>query len=304
MRYSSDLIVESLRSQLSESTINEAKVVTFDGKVNPNFGHAVIMAGGAGSGKGTALKSVIMLQGKIFDVDELKKLYVKGAKSGVFDDERNGDYNFKNPDDVSLLHQKVKDLKLKDKREEAFFKSIMADKLPNIIFDITGDEESKITNIAKMCKTIGYKVSLVWVVANREEAFIRNMKRDRTVPDEVFHSTHNNVKASVFGFLEGQGAKFCDYAWIVFSSGADAKELSAEEKKALEQNRVIALEKKGSTFVVPDKVYRKVMVVTGRNEIDPKAPKNYLSQGDFRKDFDKKVDAVRGGSMTVRKQRF
>ena len=229
MRYSSDLIVESLRSQLDESTINEAKVVTFDGKVNPNFGHAVIMAGGAGSGKGTALKSVIMLQGKIFDVDELKKLYVKGAKSGVFDDERNGDYNFKNPDDVSLLHQKVKDLKLKDKREEAFFKSIMADKLPNIIFDITGDEESKITNIAKMCKTIGYKVSLVWVVANREEAFIRNMKRDRTVPDEVFHSTHNNVKASVFGFLEGQGAKFCDYAWIVFSSGIDAKKLSPEE---------------------------------------------------------------------------
>lgn len=86
MRYSSDLIVESLRSQLSESIINEAKVVTFDGKVNPNFGHAVIMAGGAGSGKGFALKNIIMLQGKTFDVDELKQLYVKGAKSGVFDD--------------------------------------------------------------------------------------------------------------------------------------------------------------------------------------------------------------------------
>jgi len=51
-----------------------------------------------------------MLQGKTFDVDELKQLYVKGAKSGIFDDERNGDYNFKNPEDVSLLHQKVKDL--------------------------------------------------------------------------------------------------------------------------------------------------------------------------------------------------
>lgn len=56
MKYSSDLIVESLRSQLNNDTINEAKVVTFDGKVNPNFGHAVIMAGGAGSGKGFALK--------------------------------------------------------------------------------------------------------------------------------------------------------------------------------------------------------------------------------------------------------
>ena len=43
MRYSSDLIVESLRSQFDVTDINEAKVVTFDGKVNPNFGHAVIM---------------------------------------------------------------------------------------------------------------------------------------------------------------------------------------------------------------------------------------------------------------------
>ena len=121
---------------------------------------------------------------------------------------------------------------------------------------------------------------------------------------QYFHSTHNNVKSSVFSFLEGQGAKFCDYAWIVFSSGANAKELSAEEKKALEQNRVIALEKKGTKFVVPDKVYRKVMVVTGRNDVDPNAPKNYLSQDDFRKDFDNKVKAVRGGSMVVRKQNF
>ena len=77
-----------------------------------------------------------------------------------------------------------------------------------------------------------------------------------------------------------------------------------EEKKALEQNRVIALEKKGTKFVVPDKVYRKVMVVTGRNEVDPNAPKNYMSQDDFRKDFDNKVKAVRGGSMVVRKQNF
>ena len=136
------------------------------------------MAGGAGSGKGFALKNVIMLQGKTFDVDELKQLYVKGSKVGIFDDIRGGNYDFKNPDDVALLHQKVKELGLKDRREQAFFSSLSTNRLPNIVFDITGDEESKLTKLSMMCKDIGYKVSLVWVVANREEAFIRNLQRD------------------------------------------------------------------------------------------------------------------------------
>lgn len=301
MRYSSDYIVESLR----DNSINEAKVVTFDGKSNPDFGQAVIMAGGAGSGKGTALKSVIMLQGKIFDVDELKQLYVKGSKAGIFDDIRGGNYDFKNPDDVALLHQKVKELGLKDRREQAFFSSLSTNRLPNIVFDITGDEESKLTKLSMMCKDIGYKVSLVWVVANREEAFIRNLQRDRTVPDEVFHATHNNVKTSVFSFLEGSGSKFCDSAWVVFSSGASAEDMTPDEKRALENNRVIKLEKKGSKFVVPDKVYRKIMKVTGRNEIDPKNPQNYVSQKEFAKDGLKDaIKSVRGGKTTVRKTIF
>lgn len=301
MRYSSDYIVESLR----DNSINEAKVVTFDGKSNPDFGQAVIMAGGAGSGKGTALKSVIMLQGKIFDVDELKQLYVKGSKAGIFDDIRGGNYDFKNPDDVALLHQKVKELGLKDRREQAFFSSLSTNRLPNIVFDITGDEESKLTKLSMMCKDIGYKVSLVWVVANREEAFIRNLQRDRTVPDEVFHATHNNVKTSVFSFLEGSVSKFCDSAWIVFSSGASAEDMTPDEKRALENNRVIKLEKKGSKFVVPDKVYRKIMKVTGRNEIDPKNPQNYVSQKEFAKDGLKDaIKSVRGGKTTVRKTIF
>ena len=290
---------------MNTEPLNEAKVVTFDGKSNPTFGHAVIMAGGAGSGKGTALKKVIMLQGKIFDVDELKQLYVKGSKAGIFDDIRGGEYDFKNPEDVAVLHQRVKELKLKDRREEAFFSSISSNKLPNIIFDITGDEESKLTNISRMCKEIGYTVSLVWVVANREEAFIRNLQRDRTVSDEVFHATHNNVKTSVFSYLEGRGSTFCDYAWIVFSSGMDAKELSKEEMKALEDNRVIKLEKKGNKFVVPDKVYRKVMIVTGRNELDPKNPQNYVSQKEFAKNgLVDAVKSVRSGRATVRKTSF
>ena len=119
-----------------------------------------------------------MLQGKTFDVDELKQLYVKGSKVGIFDDIRGGNYDFKNPDDVALLHQKVKELGLKDRREQAFFSSLSTNRLPNIVFDITGDEESKLTKLSMMCKDIGYKVSLVWVVANREEAFIRNLQRD------------------------------------------------------------------------------------------------------------------------------
>lgn len=81
--------------------------------------------------------------------------------------------------------------------------------------------------------------------------------------------------------------------------------MTPDEKRALENNRVIKLEKKGSKFVVPDKVYRKIMKVTGRNEIDPKNPQNYVSQKEFAKDGLKDaIKSVRGGKTTVRKTIF
>lgn len=53
------------------------KLITFGGKAYPKFGNIVVMAGGAGSGKGFVLSNLVGMEGKVFDVDELKTLASK-----------------------------------------------------------------------------------------------------------------------------------------------------------------------------------------------------------------------------------
>jgi hypothetical protein len=47
------------------------KLITFGGQAYPKFGNIIIMAGGAGSGKGFVLGTLVGAEGKVFDVDEL-----------------------------------------------------------------------------------------------------------------------------------------------------------------------------------------------------------------------------------------
>jgi hypothetical protein len=53
------------------------KLITFGGQAYPNFGNVVIMAGGAGSGKGFVKDNLVGMEGFVFDVDELKTLAAK-----------------------------------------------------------------------------------------------------------------------------------------------------------------------------------------------------------------------------------
>jgi ABC-type uncharacterized transport system YnjBCD ATPase subunit len=53
------------------------KLITFGGKAYPKYGNIVVMAGGAGSGKGFILSNLVGVEGKVFDVDELKTLASK-----------------------------------------------------------------------------------------------------------------------------------------------------------------------------------------------------------------------------------
>ena len=50
------------------------KLITFGGQAYPKFGNVIIMAGGAGSGKGFVKDKLVGAEGFVFDVDELKKL--------------------------------------------------------------------------------------------------------------------------------------------------------------------------------------------------------------------------------------
>lgn len=251
------------------------------------------------AGKGFVRSHKIAIDAKVMDVDRLKELYVLAAKAGKFDDKR--EYNFKNPDDVGALHQIVKQKGFKDKQEDAFFASNKEGKLDNIIYDITGDDPKKLGSIGKKLKDMGYKTSIVWVVTNREEAFIRNMKRDRVVPEKIFHTTHNDVAKAVEPFLKSADARYYDEAWLAFGSGNSGKKLTPEQEDELAKMGVVKLEKSGSSFVIPKDVEMRVHDILGPMEPNPEKPENYVSYKDFQSDYDANVSKVRKGEMRIRK---
>lgn len=128
---------------------------------------------------------------KSFDVDELKRKInksIKNADSPFRKYVDKDDYDFSNPDDVSALHGIVKKGDWNDKLQQNVFMD--NNYLPNVLFDVTGDDPNKLIKNAKTTKKLGYNTALVWVVTNREEAMVRNVLRDRTVGDAIFHIKH------------------------------------------------------------------------------------------------------------------
>lgn len=279
--------VSEYYDSFEKEKVDEASMVTFGKKMYPKFGWACVMAGGAGSGKGFTVSNIIGLEAKIFNVDDLKELYVKvigkGSKdSKISKGEEKKSFDFKNPEEVSYLHQKISNKAYLKKQENAFYsnnqESQENERIPNVIYDITGDKAAKLERIGKMLKDMGYKTSLVWVVTNREVALLRNLSRSRTVPDSVFHDTHNNVNKTIFPFLESDSAKYYDEAWVVFSSEGGIKSQSKEEKELFKKNRVVKIEKSGSSFKIPKELSDRVASVLGADEENPENPTTYMNQ--------------------------
>lgn len=258
--------------------IDEAKTVTFGGKMFPENGWAVVMAGGAGSGKGYTRNHSMGIDAKVFDVDELKRLQVMVDAKGKKGEKR--EWDLRDPKQTGEIHQVIKNKGFKDKQEEYFFKGNEG-KLPNVIYDITGDDPKKLTSIGKKMKEMGYKTSLVVVVTNREVAFYRNQSRDRVVPEVVFHQTHNAVSTQILPYLKGADAKYYDEAWLVFSSANSARDLTPEQVKELKDMGVIKLLKSGSSFVVPQAVEDRVYDVFGPQETNPEDPERYIKYKDY-----------------------
>lgn len=71
----------SFQSFIQESftDLTEA-LITFAGQAYSKFGNVIILAGGAGSGKGFVKNKLIGAEGYNFDVDELKSLSMRTPK--------------------------------------------------------------------------------------------------------------------------------------------------------------------------------------------------------------------------------
>lgn len=212
---------ESFLAEEAEALLE--KLITFGGKAYPKFGNIVVMAGGAGSGKGFILSNLVGMEGKVFDVDELKTLASKTpAIQKRVKDELGVDLadlasNLKNPENVGKLHQIMGDyLNLDKRKEKGFYTSVLtapADRKPNIIFDMTFKELTKLQKVARDAEALGYdkkNIHIVWVVNDIEVAQQQNKARARTVPSEILVNTHRGA-ANTMGDIINMGKKLKNY---------------------------------------------------------------------------------------------
>lgn len=170
------------------------------------YGQIVFLAGGAGSGKGFAIKHFMPSNDfKIRDVDEWKLAFLKlNDTKGMFP-ELSG-LNLKNPKDVFKLHMAVKDAGIKDKTLEGLLSDVSGDRLPNIIFDITLKELDDIDEVMPKLQEVGYdprNVHIVWVLTNYRVAVTNNAGRDRVVPEDILLKTHEGAAKTMYDIIKG-----------------------------------------------------------------------------------------------------
>ena len=201
-----------LTSLENQDVLNE-KLITFGGKAYPKFGNTVLLAGGAGSGKGFVKDKLMGIEGQVYDVDEVKQLAMKSKKINQMAKEQTGydisKFDLKKPEDVSTLHGILDEtLNVIDKRKLSRYASILtapADRKPNLIFDVTLKNLNKLRSITSDIESLGYKKDLshlVWVINDYNVAKAQNKERNRQVPEEILMDTHRGAAQTAKDILD------------------------------------------------------------------------------------------------------
>lgn len=204
--------MKSFKEITENIQILDEVLIVLGKKAYPKFGQVVIMAGGAGSGKGFVKSKLLGVEGWDFDVDAIKKLAIsaKGITKKIKDElgfdlaKLRGPDALKNPDNVAKMHDIVGiQLKLDKKKQKTLFTSILTadpDRKPNLIFDVTLRDLQKFADISRNVQELGYEkdaIHIVWVVNDIEVAVDQNAKRARVVPTEILMNTHRGVSQTM-----------------------------------------------------------------------------------------------------------
>ena len=215
--------------EITEEVLNE-KLITY-GNRKP-YGQVVFVAGGAGSGKGFAIKNFLDSSSfRVRDVDETKSKLQDLNRMGKLsidsiikkygrnitpkdldlinkvkkDGYKLADLELTNPDHVYVLHQLVDAMGIKDKSLTALLSGKSNPKtLPNILFDITAKKVTSITDVIAQLKNVGYKadnIHLTWVLTNFVTAMVNNKSRARMVPKDILLKTHIGAANTVWGLI-------------------------------------------------------------------------------------------------------
>ncbi len=196
------------------------------------YGQIVFLAGGAGSGKGFAIKH--FMQGeefKIRDVDELKIAFQKLDDLGKFStkdlldkygdkiSERDKDLiqkevfgkglkmselNLKTPTHVYILHVLVRATGAKDKTLDLMLAGAEKGQLPNILFDSTFKDVEDMEKVLPLLLKAGYEpknIHLTWVLTNYQIAIKNNKSRSRVVPEDILLATHKGAAETVYNLI-------------------------------------------------------------------------------------------------------
>ncbi|PHS22214.1 MAG: hypothetical protein COA84_13685 [Robiginitomaculum sp.] len=168
-------------------------------------GQIVFLSGGAGSGKGFASSKFMESEKfKVRDVDEWKKALIKiDTLKGKFPEIRGLD--LKNPLDVMKMHKFVTKLKIKEKTLTLLLNDLRADRLPNIMFDITGKSIKDFEKIIPGLIDAGYSsrnIHISWILTDFKVAFVANLTRKRVVPADVFLQTHRGANKTMSALLD------------------------------------------------------------------------------------------------------
>ena len=237
----------------------EEKLILFNG--GKNYGQIVFMAGGAGSGKGFAIKN--FMQGekfKVRDVDEWKKALIKLAKMKDSDSDL-AKLNLRNPEDVFKLHTIVREKGIKNKTLDLLLTGAKKDRLPNILFDITMKDSSDISDVAPQLIDAGYdakNIHLVWVLTSYQQAAKANKERDRVVPDSILFQSHQKaamnmlqrIKSMALGNKTGIGRKHVDgQVHVILNNREKTIFHPGYEGKAVKDFAYVTIKKSGKNYL-------------------------------------------------------
>ena len=171
------------------------------------YGQIVFLAGGAGSGKGFAIKN--FMEGekfKIRDVDEWKKAFMKLSDTKKLYPEIRG-LSLRDPKAVYKLHMFVKKKGVKDKSLDLLLRDANTRHLPNIMFDITMKDASDIGDVIPKLKEAGYdsnNIHLTWVLTNYAVAIVNNRNRERVVPEDIMLLSHEGAAKNMYNVVKGK----------------------------------------------------------------------------------------------------
>ena len=189
---------------LAEKYLEEKLIMYNQGK---RYGQIVFLAGGAGSGKGFAIRNFMEKEKfKVRDVDEWKRAFMKLADTQDKYPEIQG-LKLKNPKDVAKIHAFVKKMGIKDKTIDLMLADANSRHLPNILFDITMKDANDIAQYMPKLIKAGYdakNIHLTWVLTNYAVAIVNNQNRERVVADDIMLLSHEGAATSMYDVIKGK----------------------------------------------------------------------------------------------------